>query len=416
MSKKDVGSSPLVSVDRLTRRLYTRRTMGYVVRALPGKKRSWKVQYATYIGGKQKIRDIPESEFSRLGFHTAMALHEAQARRDQINAQGSLLRQEERRIEISKRLDKEEKVLDAFLDKRDVQEFEQTILFASEERMNIAKRNKMDSHWRKARRILVQLKIKPEDWNYHKRRFYDVFARERLSPSYTQKIISVMNIWGRFHCRKYRLYFEPLEFPVGHEKERIADKYYDKDKKGRVSDPITPEMLRAKERELSPEWFNWFYLSVWFGLRPAEVDTLNKPPGERTWHVGTNGKVAYLAIYQPKLTAVPRDKRTKIIPCITPEQMEGLAIIKKGQFKRPSHVRHIRSYFGEHVTLYGGRKGFPQLMRSLGQTIEDYTAWMGHQTMERTFKDYKDKQAINYTPVVKKRIVQTDRVVLTEDE
>lgn len=376
--------------------------MGYVIKKLTTKRRSWKVQFVTFKDDSQQARDLPDTEYLRLGFHDGMTIDQAKARRDQLNSQLHIAATEEKRISISKRLDKEERVLDAYLDRKDVAEFEQTILFARLESDNPKNRSKVDSHWRMARRIVCELKLEPQDWEFHRKRFYDAFAKRKMSPSYVQKIIAILNLWGRYHSRKYRKFFELLPFPRGHEKERIADRYYDENEHGNVSEPITPDMLAKAEGRMMPEWYNWFYLSVWFGLRPFEVDQLAKPSGPRTWTIGVKAGVPFLAVYQTKLSAVPRDKRTKFIPCIVKEQTEGLRIIREEKFQRPSHNRHIHPYFGEHVTLYGGRKGFSQLMRSLGQSIEDYTVWLGHQTMERTFKDYKDKQAINFTPVKRK--------------
>lgn len=376
--------------------------MSYFVKKLATAKRSWKLQFIDYLpgpGDKRKITDIPTTEYLRLGFHYEMSYEDAKNRQHQLNDIEHLKRTEEKRIVIAKRIGTEDKTLNAFLNKADVEEFEQAVLYATAADRLAA--NKIESHWRAAKRILFELKIKPEDWAYQKRRFYEVFSKRRMSPSYAQKLIAIINQWGKFYCRKYRLFFEELPFPTGREKERIADAYFEKDENGRVSDPLTPDMLERSKNNLKTEWYRWFYLSVWFGLRPFEVDQLLKPSSPRTWHIGREKGVHYLGVYQTKLMSIPQDKRTKIIPCITPEQEAGLKMIAEGGFKRPSHVKHIRPYFGENMTLYGGRKGFPQLMRSLGQTIEDYTSWMGHQTMERTFKDYKDKQAINFTPVTR---------------
>lgn len=374
--------------------------MGYVVRVLAQKKRAWKIQHATFANAGRKIRDIQESEYARLGFRVDMTLEEARARRDQLNAQDHLHRWEDARQEINKRLQREERVLDAYLDHNDVKEFEEGVLFASES-MGSIKRNKTDSHWRRARRFLTQLKIEPDSWDFHSKRFYEAFRKVNLSPSYTQKIIAILNLWGKFHCRKYGKYFEPLKFPRGHEKEKIADAYYDTREHGRVSDAITPGDVERNRSSMLEPWYNWFYLSVWFGLRPIEVDTLTKPSGPRTWHAGVKGGVPFLAVYQSKLTAVPRDKRTKVIPCIVPEQVRGLKIIEKGNFRRPSHARHIKKWFNENTTLYGGRKGFEQLMMSLGQQLEDISNWMGHQSIDRTWRSYKNKQAINFKPVTR---------------
>jgi hypothetical protein len=389
--------------------------MGYVIRKLAQKKRTWKVQHVTYVDGKQRIRDIQDTEYARLGFRVDMTLEDAQSRRDQLNAQGHVLRWEDARQEINRRLQREERTLDAYLDRKDVSEFEQTVLFASAG-MDAVRRNKIDSHWRRARRVLTELKLEPQDWNYHSKRFYAAFQRDSLSPSYTQKVISILNLWGKFHCRKYGKYFEPLKFPRGHDKEKIADAYYDENEHGRVSDPISPGELERHKLSMRTAWFNWFYLSVWFGLRPIEVDLLKKPTGPRTWHAGVKGGVPFLGVYQTKLTSVPRDKRTKIIPCIVPEQVRALKIIEEGNFRRPSHTRHIKKWFSENTTLYGGRKGFQQLMLSLGQQIEDISNWMGHQSIDRTWRSYKNKQAINFKPVTRAAQPSTQHDYSTLDQ
>jgi len=377
--------------------------MGYNIKRLPYIKRSWKLQFISYDDNKRAIRDLSETEYARLGFQASMTYDQACARKDQLNAQGHIKRTEEKRVVISKRLDAEEKVLDAFLSATDVQEFEQTVLLAGLEAIDFAKRNKLESHWRKARRILSKLKFEPQDWDFHKRRFYEVFAHDAMSPSYVKKIIGVLNLWGRFHCRKYGKFFVPLKSATGREKERIADAYYEENGQGNESDPITPAQLESVRSQMAPEWYNWFYLSIWFGLRPGEVNNLKKPQGPKTWHVGVENGVPFLAVYQTKLTGIARDKRTKFIPCIVAEQVAALKIIESGQFQQASHVRHIRKYFGENTTNYGGRKGFEDLMRSLGQAMEDFYQWLGHQNMNRTYRDYKNKKSLRFRPVVRER-------------
>jgi hypothetical protein len=367
--------------------------MTYVVRKLPYLKRPWKLQHVTYSGDRQSIRDIPESDYRRLGFSVDMTLEQARARRDQLNAQHSLKRIEVKRQAIEKRLTAEDRALNAFFNAQDCQEFEEQLLTDSNPD------NKVASHWRATKRILAKVRLEPKDYNFRRAVFFAEFKRLTLSPSYCQKILRLMNAWGYFQARKHGTFFEPIAAPRGVDRERIADAYYDENEGGGVSDPITPKMLETVKDKIKPEWFNWFYLSVWFGLRPFEVDRLLKPPGARTWSIDTVQGVKVLRVYQSKLSSVPRDKRTKVIPCIVPEQLEGLKIIEGGEFKRPSHTRHIEPYFGEKVTLYGGRKGFEDLMSSLGQKLEDISNWLGHQSIERTWKNYKNKQVVRFEPV-----------------
>lgn len=57
-------------------------------------------------------------------------------------------------------------------------------------------------------------------------------------------------------------------------------------------------------------------------------------------------------------------------------------------------VKTVRRYFGEGIDLYGGRKGFNDLMLSKGQALENISAWMGHSTLERTLRSYNQRRYI----------------------
>lgn len=139
--------------------------------------------------------------------------------------------------------------------------------------------------------------------------------------------------------------------------------------------------------------YNWLFISVWFGLRPHEVDNL---ADSKTWRKSVNkrGRVL-LHVYQPKLIKVPRPKRWKVIPLKHEDQTKALEIIESGNFRQPSHnVMH--TWFGEAVTPYGGRKGFTDLMLEKGEKFAEISMWMGHTTLDRTYRDYKDKLKTSY--------------------
>lgn len=54
------------------------------------------------------------------------------------------------------------------------------------------------------------------------------------------------------------------------------------------------------------------------------------------------------------------------------------------------------------IGLYSGRKGFTDLMLSLNQTLENIAMWMGHASIERTWKNYKNKEVVTFNPVKKR--------------
>ncbi len=69
----------------------------------------------------------------------------------------------------------------------------------------------------------------------------------------------------------------------------------------------------------------------------------------------------------------------------------SLRIIQSGNFKRPI-AKTMRQYFGYGTNLYGGRKGFSDLMLSKGQSLHNISIWMGHSSLERTWRSYKNRR------------------------
>jgi hypothetical protein len=66
-------------------------------------------------------------------------------------------------------------------------------------------------------------------------------------------------------------------------------------------------------------------------------------------------------------------------------------LLESGIFKRPI-LKTVRRHFGARVDLYGGRKEFPDLMLSLGHSLENISIWMGHSTLDRTWRSYKSRR------------------------
>lgn len=358
--------------------------MAYVIRKLKATARTWKPQWEVW-SPKRKAKDIPLSQYSLHGFSPSMSYDEACQRRDELNAQASLRRHQANKVAISERLGQEELAQVAYLGEALVREFERDILYEG-----VARKDKMESHWRAARRILCELRIDVSEWEARKRAFYSLFTREAISPAYLQKLVRIINLWGKFITRKRGIFFEPLPYPRGYDKERIADAYFDSSDGGYESLPLTPAMLEAKRGSLEEKHLNWLYLSLWFGLRPEEVDSLRS--SERFRIEKHEGKQV-LFVYQTKLTGIARDKRWKYIPCLQPEQVKALSVIRSAKFSRPLS-KTVQAHFGEGVLLYGGRKGFEHLMGQLGYALEYISTWLGHQSIERTWRNYKNKQKV----------------------
>lgn len=371
--------------------------MGYVIKPLPkNKRRSWKLQYQSEVGSDRKINDIPEKNMPSIGFSPDMSIEQARERRDQINAQEHLKRHEARRVKIIERLLTEEIEQEAFLPAPLVKEFEAKSLFHRLDTRG-AKRNKIASHWRAAKRLLTYLKLPIADWSENAGLFYDYFTLNTFSLSYARKVLAMANRFGSFEARRSKLFFEPVPAPRGQEQQRIADAYFDTNGQGKESDPLTPEMLESKWSKLSHDQASWLFITVWFGLRPSEVDLLLKPSGPSTWYVTKDDSgTDILWVYQNKLKTIAREKRLKGIPVLFPQQVEALSLITTKTLSRPL-AKTTRLHFGGKVTLYGGRKNFTDLMLSLGQDFVHVSAWCGHTTVDRTLKSYKNKSIVNYT-------------------
>lgn len=123
------------------------------------------------------------------------------------------------------------------------------------------------------------------------------------------------------------------------------------------------------------------------GLRPQEVDNLKN---KELWNIEENCSLKILWVFQTKIVSLPHEDRWKPIPILFDEQEFALRIIKSQKIQRPL-VKTVHHYFGEGIDLYGGRKGFVDLMLSKGHTLENISVWMGHSTLERTWKSYKQR-------------------------
>jgi hypothetical protein len=100
--------------------------------------------------------------------------------------------------------------------------------------------------------------------------------------------------------------------PRGHERQRIVDAFYEKERRCRkASKPITPELLQSTHGKLNQKNLNWIFLTVWLGLRPKEVDGLKNTD---LWRAETlfNGKKV-IWVYQTKIIALPPEDRWKPI-------------------------------------------------------------------------------------------------------
>lgn len=378
--------------------------MGYYVRALPHKKKSpnWKIQY---ISTRKKDRkensvakitkttwDISKDRWSSLGFHQSMTVDEVQARARQLNAQLQLKRQEEvvQKIKI-KEADFQLRNTSA-LPEIFVAEFEQRFIQSKlpiPENKKKSRTTQRFTAWRAAQRIIVEIGLEPTSWFYHQDKFYEIFFQKKFSVGYAGTILIYINLWGNFITRKLCQPYYPVRKPKGYERQRIIESSYTKPYRKKASESITPEHLINIVNKINTKDFNWLFVSVWLGLRPQEIDNLHD---NTTWKMETlpTGR-KLLWVFQTKIIALPSEDRWKPIPILFDEQHFALKIISDKTFKRPL-TKTIRKHIGNGHDCYGGRKGFVDLMLSKNQTLENISIWMGHSTLNRTWRSYKNKR------------------------
>lgn len=382
--------------------------MGYYVRLLKQKKTDpkWKIQFVSYKKEHQKVKsnakekkrtwDIPKERWGKIGFHLCMSFQDAQARVKQLNCQIKIKRQEEHIFKYHE-IDKKMRLkYDSMFPDEFVAEFEERFIrpwgiLSKKQRKNRTTRRLV--LWRAVQKLITTIHLEPTDWFYNTYEIYDYFYQQKLSLGYIQSILKLSNLWGYFISRKLSKPFNPIPHPKGYERQRLIEVYYQKKSARRPSSPITPNDLNIIKNKINQENFNWLFLSVWLGLRPMEIDLLKD---DHMWiidNLPSNKKVLW--VFQTKIIALPPEDRWKPIPIIFDEQFFALEIIKSKYFKRPL-VKTIKYHISSNANLYGGRKGFVDLMLSRGQRLENISIWMGHSTLSRTWRSYKNKRVYHF--------------------
>jgi hypothetical protein len=352
------------------------------VRRLKGPQ--FKVLFERFENGERIYTGVPKDAWGRHGFRLDMSLEEAKQQKDLLNIRERLSRAEARRQKCLARETKTREQQQAQLPEHFRAEFEAHKLTASK---------KGHIYWKLAASIIEAVALSPELWIDSTERFYKEFLKREMSPSYVKTVLPYINKWGAFYARKLGKPFDKVPSPPNNWAAILAEAHYSRDVRrgNRESEPLTPEMLAAKQTQFTVSELRWLKFTVWFGLRPIEADLLSKPTGKRTWWIGEAHGVPVLWIYQTKLRGLKPDKRSKGIPAIRPEQRQLLSEVLS--VSRPKSMSAFKD-----VTLYGGRKGFIKLMKSFKQSFENISAWMGHTDIKRTYQSYFNKQDINFDP------------------
>jgi hypothetical protein len=250
--------------------------------------------------------------------------------------------------------------------------------------------SKTISHWNKAKHLLKECALLPPDFHHNRLKILAYFTRKSLSLSYAKKVLSLVDAWGRFYCRRRELFYEPISRLNTLDGNDIEETYMDSERFIGASEPLTPVMLTKLREKLKLEQWKWLFVTVYFGLRPSEVN------GKFRIEYNDDLSMDVLYVYQSKLRRLKRDERWKAIPAFMPEQREALTYLQAGGLKPPL-VKTLKRYTGKHVTLYGGRKGFEALMLAAGRSFEELSNWLGHQSFDRTWRSYRQRKNVRFS-------------------
>lgn len=251
--------------------------------------------------------------------------------------------------------------------------------------------------------IMNHLKIAPEVYAENSKIILKYFADNQYSLNYCQKIISIMNDWGKFASGKGSGFYKIIPQPKGNAREKINDQSQLKTGVRKEALPMSEDLLNKiiGLNQLHPREINFLKATFYLGLRPEEL--MRTPNGGKHYsklqHItGVN----VVSIYQEKLKGVPDNKRTKHIPIKWDEQKEAVKIIEDQSFKKPTYkaIKKIARALGcnsgnRALGLYSGRKGFTNWCFDKGEkSFQSVASWLGHLDPSTTYSVYRDREQV----------------------
>jgi hypothetical protein len=255
---------------------------------------------------------------------------------------------------------------------------------------------KLLSHWGRTQKLLRDLKLLPPQFFVNKQKIVAYLIRANYSSDYTKKLIRILNLWGEFVSERNGQFYRPIPKLKPLDVQRLTDSYTTSETFIGESEPLTPALLAKLKGNLKESQWKWLHVALYFGLRPSEIDKRNSPKHRFTVEFDKSIKKDVVRFYQPKLVSLPEAKRWKSIPVFLPEQVEALQYLKE-ELKCPL-PKTLQSHTDVHLTKYCGRKGFVNLMLDNGQMLENISAWMGHSSVDRTWRSYRNKKRVAFTP------------------
>lgn len=351
--------------------------MGYYVRPGRSRSRPFYLIWEAREGAIRRVRTVPISEYASLGLTQSMSLEQAKEIARALNLKSTL---EAKRQRSHLRKDAERDLISAYLP---------LLLSQAFERIHLKRERRQAYLWRGVKAAIIEIGVDPLELGDSPTPLYDYCIRNQYSVDWTRRLITMLNKWLEFSCRKNGVPYRSVPLRDIYEINRVQEKYIDAHGAGNEGETFTPADLNGVRSKLGGLNWNWLYCALWLGIRPSELDRL-KTPDVRYWRFEEKHECGYpvLHIFQTKLIYIQRDRRWKHIPIKHPEQAKAIQVIRSGQFKRPLCKTLFKAFGGRHITTYSGRKSFTDLMLSRGEEFLSISRWLGHQKIDITYRRY----------------------------
>lgn len=361
---------------------------------------TWRLIVEDYTGEGRKSRYPKPTEYGQYGLSPNDPIEVAKGKLKTLNASAKVKRWNEHKAKISERVKQDGIRESAYLPKGLYQGF---ITWLCKRRMWKEVPEKTQSNLACMRKLVRDLDLHPSEWPSEPEKIYQWFIDRSYSVSYVDKVAPLLDAYGYYYCLQFQKPYLKLPKPSGPILQRIEEAYYEKNHgQTKASEPIGLSKMDQLE-DLGDEQVRWMRISVLFGPRPIEIDRLTLKHRGKYWDVRTdeNG-TPILSIFQTKLRRLEPARRWKNIPCLLPDQKKLIEEIEAGKpIKRP-YSKTLQARLGYGHRLYGGRKNFEDLMKTLGQDDINVSRWLGHRSMKRTDDHYRKVGRVDYKLVPRK--------------
>ncbi|MFN8944286.1 MAG: hypothetical protein ACK5WZ_06645 [Pseudobdellovibrionaceae bacterium] len=175
------------------------------------KNHKWSLYHQKYIDGKRQQERVSDLALIDLGFHPSDNYIKAYAQVQVLNKENA---KEKETIRLSAKRTEEFITLNEDLFPQQlVSDFKELL---EDENFGTDKHlEKLSSHFNFIQQMSMKLKLDPSLYKQNSKRIYKYFIERKISPSYCARILSILNRWGLFICRKRNKFFEAVPTGIG---------------------------------------------------------------------------------------------------------------------------------------------------------------------------------------------------------